>query len=87
MAKNKGTTITKSPAPRGTQAGTDASRAGPRQPVLEHKGSSPGTTSRRSSDEIARRAYERWQQRGAPHGGDQEDWLAAERELDGGPRH
>lgn len=32
-------------------------------------------------DEIARRAYELWLQRGAPHGTHLEDWLSAEREL------
>ena len=32
-------------------------------------------------DDIAMRAYERFLQRGAQHGQDFEDWLAAEREL------
>lgn len=32
-------------------------------------------------EEIARRAYELWLQRGAPHGTHLEDWLSAEREL------
>ena len=32
-------------------------------------------------EEIATRAYERFLQRGAQHGQDYEDWLAAEREL------
>lgn len=35
-------------------------------------------------DEIARRAYERYQQRGGEHGHDQADWYEAERELRGG---
>ena len=30
---------------------------------------------------IARRAYERYQQRRDQHGGDQQDWYEAEREL------
>ena len=51
--------------------------------ALENQGTSRGTTSHRSAEEIARRAYELWQKRGAPHGSDQEDWHAAERELDG----
>lgn len=34
-----------------------------------------------SHDDIARRAYELWLQRGAPHGTHLEDWLSAEREL------
>lgn len=33
------------------------------------------------ADRIARRAYERFQMRGAEHGRDQEDWFEAEREL------
>jgi hypothetical protein len=33
---------------------------------------------------IARRAYERYLQRGGQHGNDQEDWFAAERELTSG---
>ena len=34
-----------------------------------------------SHDDIASRAYELFLQRGAQHGQDFEDWLAAEREL------
>ena len=34
-----------------------------------------------TADQIARRAYELFQQRGAVHGHDWEDWLSAEREL------
>jgi hypothetical protein len=34
-----------------------------------------------SDDDIRRRAYERYLERGANHGMDFEDWLAAEREL------
>ena len=66
----------------------DAGRAKPKAaPPLETKGSSRGTTSHKSPDEIAKRAYELWLQRGAPHGGDQDDWHRAERELDGPSRH
>ena len=32
-------------------------------------------------EEIARRAYARFQMRGGVHGHDQEDWFAAEREV------
>ncbi len=69
------------------QKAREPQRAAQKEPVLENKGSSRGATSRKSPDEIALRAYQRWQQRGAPHGGDQEDWLEAERELDGASRH
>jgi hypothetical protein len=34
-----------------------------------------------SGDDIARRAYEFYEQRGRQHGQDRDDWLAAEREL------
>ena len=34
-----------------------------------------------TTEEIAIRAYEIYQARGAGHGGDLEDWLQAEREL------
>ena len=34
-----------------------------------------------SREEIARRAYELFLSRGSQHGGDLEDWLRAEREL------
>jgi hypothetical protein len=33
------------------------------------------------ADSIARRAYERFEKRGGEHGRDQDDWLAAEQEL------
>jgi hypothetical protein len=36
-----------------------------------------------SDDDIRRRAYERYLERGANHGMDFEDWLVAERELRG----
>jgi hypothetical protein len=32
-------------------------------------------------EQIAMRAYEKWCQRGCPHGSDQLDWYEAEREL------
>jgi hypothetical protein len=32
-------------------------------------------------EKIAMRAYEKWCQRGRPHGSHQQDWLEAEREL------
>jgi hypothetical protein len=38
-----------------------------------------------SPEEVARRAYEIYQRRGGYHGGDLDDWLAAERELRPGP--
>ena len=37
----------------------------------------------RSGEDIARRAYERYCERGCEDGHDLEDWLAAEREVSG----
>ena len=34
-----------------------------------------------SHEQIARRAYELWEERGKPHGSDEEDWHGAEHEL------
>jgi hypothetical protein len=42
------------------------------------------TKSNVSQDDIARRAYEIWQERGCPPGDGSEDWQAAEAELLGG---
>jgi hypothetical protein len=39
---------------------------------------------RAARERIARVAYQRFLERGASHGHDLEDWLAAERELRGG---
>ena len=38
-------------------------------------------------DEIARRAYQLFEERGADHGHDWDDWLRAERELQGETEH
>jgi hypothetical protein len=35
------------------------------------------------ADQVARRAYERFEARGGEHGRDQEDWFDAEQELRG----
>lgn len=35
-------------------------------------------------ESIAKRAYEKFVARGRTHGGDREDWMSAERELNGG---
>jgi hypothetical protein len=35
------------------------------------------------SEQVARRAYERFEARGGEHGRDQEDWFSAEQELRG----
>jgi Protein of unknown function (DUF2934) len=42
---------------------------------------------RPSDDEIARRAYERYEARGREDGHALDDWLDAERDLNGAPPH
>lgn len=42
----------------------------------------PAPAAARRHAQIAERAFQRWQQRGAVPGGDVDDWLAAEREID-----
>ena len=34
-----------------------------------------------SHEEIALRAYQLWEERGKPHGSDEEDWYLAEQQL------
>jgi hypothetical protein len=43
----------------------------------------PGTpaSAKIPHERIAMRAYEKWVQRGRPHGSDQKDWIEAEAEL------
>jgi hypothetical protein len=37
-----------------------------------------------SHEEIARRAYQLWEERGKPHGSSEEDWHLAEHQLQAG---
>jgi DUF2934 family protein len=57
-------------------------RPKPKRPQAQPNGA---TDSNVNSDEIARRAYEIYQSRGAQHGSDLDHWLEAERELKPGP--
>jgi hypothetical protein len=47
----------------------------------------PATSGKISHERIAMRAYEKWMQRGCPHGSDQRDWLEAEAELKAETHH
>lgn len=38
---------------------------------------------KKSNDEIAKRAYQKYQERGGTNGDDQKDWYEAEKELKG----
>jgi hypothetical protein len=42
----------------------------------------PSAPSPRAGDDVARRAYEMFCERGCEHGHDLDDWLQAERELE-----
>jgi hypothetical protein len=54
-----------------------------RRPLAEKSAHSATGRERRTIDweQIARRAYERFEARGREHGRDQEDWFTAEQEL------
>ena len=51
------------------------------EPPKTKRASSTKKASSPSPDEVARRAYEIYQFRGANHGADFDDWLEAERQL------
>ena len=72
---------TSTPLPRGADPAGQASTA-PRGGQSQKNGFSQNG-SHPSTDQIAKRAYERYQARGGEHGSDQDDWYAAERELSG----
>jgi hypothetical protein len=59
----------------GTAAGAAAAMAA--EPVPEAAASGSGI----QREEIARLAYQYWQERGCPDGSPEEDWFHAEREL------
>ena len=45
------------------------------------EGTDNGNSQSDRTDQIARRAYERWQERGCPQGDGLSDWLEAEQEI------
>jgi hypothetical protein len=49
----------------------------------ENAGPREQQSRRPDPEQVARRAYERFVQRGGEHGRDLEDWVAAEKELGG----
>lgn len=61
---------------------TRAKRANPSDKRSSKPRSTPGVKARAPTpDQIARRAYQLWQERGQVHGQDMQDWLEAERQL------
>ena len=66
-------------APKAKRARATAPRAA--DPVEGSAGAAADTPAEPSPEDIRRRAYERYQQRGGNHGQHFDDWLAAENEL------
>ena len=66
-------------APKAKRARATAPRAA--DPVKGAAGAAADTPAEPSPEDIRRRAYERYQQRGGNHGQHFDDWLAAEKEL------
>ena len=54
------------------------------KPPPTRKRTKPRKTQRPSREDLEKEAYFRWERRGCYHGGDMEDWLAAEEELGAG---
>lgn len=52
-----------------------------KRPVAVLKPKSPAEDLARMEEEIRRRAYQFYEERGGQHGSDQEDWLRAEAEV------
>jgi hypothetical protein len=48
---------------------------------VEPSSKNPAVHSNPDPEEIARRAYQLWEERGHPHGSPDEDWHRAEQEL------
>src|SRR5579859_4815192 len=73
------------PLPRGAdpagQANSSAKTAS--TSAKSPAGNSVKQHARPDPQQVAQRAYERYQSRGGQHGGDQDDWYAAEQELSG----
>ena len=76
------------PAPRRRRVATDEAaaprRTAPRRAarrIAPPEGELPAVGDGPSADDIARRAYEIYETRGADHGSDVDDWLEAERQL------
>jgi len=66
--------------PRGAEGVTDQTSATPEtsQPLVNNEGVGDGPASEGS---IARRAYQRFDERGREHGRDLDDWFQAEQEI------
>jgi hypothetical protein len=75
------------PAPAATKPPVAPPAAtAPRTTAASPPAAAPSIDGTALQDKIARLAYDKWCQRGCPHGSDMEDWLAAEQELRAGSK-
>jgi hypothetical protein len=70
--------------PNPAKSNAKPGQTGANVPSTPSSSSAAASTSSPSNDEIAQRAYQRWEQSGGTHGDDQRHWYDAERELKGG---
>jgi hypothetical protein len=59
----------------------EVTATGQREPDVQEQPTHAPEHGADRAESVARRAYERFQMRGGEHGRDQDDWLAAEEEL------
>jgi hypothetical protein len=74
-SKDSDTTPTAPPKPKTTRSRAPAAKPAAEQTPVGPTAASP------TDEDIRRRAYERYQQRGGNHGQHFDDWLEAEKEL------
>lgn len=88
MAKEKNATgdVTKKRTRKTPVAAAERSQAGSGNggvQILQAPSNGGSDRGIRSDDQVRRRAYELWEQRGRQHGRDADDWYRAESELRG----
>jgi hypothetical protein len=76
-------TATSEPALTADRGREDVTAAEPPQPATTPDIDASGTAGAGRMDRIAARAYELYERRGGEHGRELQDWLEAERQIDG----
>jgi hypothetical protein len=80
----EGTPLAAAPeTPAGTERGSHDDTTEVTAPWAPAEADDRGAPEGRRIDRIAARAYELYQRRGGEHGQEMQDWLEAEREIDG----
>ncbi len=80
--------ISKKPAPPAKQPAAEqrpAQQSTRGEPVS--RGEQQMSRRQVSREDVEKRAYEIWKERGGEHGKDWDDWIRAEQELNGGDKH